>query len=93
MNSIDAVQAVVDQFVVVVRFVEDDFCFDTTSRRLELGVMLYQFTNDAAIFVKFSIRRSTPFPDQTTVSEVAKLPRGDSGIIEELGERDISDTV
>jgi hypothetical protein len=52
VNAVYAVPAVVNQFVMIVRFVKDDFCFDAASRRLELGIMLDQLTNDAAILVQ-----------------------------------------
>src|SRR5262245_35951037 len=52
VNAVNAVPAVVDQFVMIVRFVKNDFCFDAASRWFELGVMLDQFTNDAAILVQ-----------------------------------------
>jgi hypothetical protein len=52
VNAVNAVPAVVDQFVMIVRFVKNDFCFDAASRRLELGLMQDQFTNDAAILVQ-----------------------------------------
>jgi hypothetical protein len=52
VNAVDAVPAAVNQFVMIVRFVKEDFRFDVASRRFELGLMPDQLTNDAAILVQ-----------------------------------------
>src|SRR5262245_24752637 len=52
VNAVNAVPAVMDQFIMIVRFVKNDFCLDAASRWFELRVALDQFTNDAAILVQ-----------------------------------------
>src|SRR5215510_5563633 len=64
VNAVNAVPALMDQFVMIVRFIKNDFCLYAASRWFELGVMLYRFTNKAAIlFQCFHMTitcRSTP---------------------------------
>jgi hypothetical protein len=39
VNAVNAVPAVMDQFLMIVRFIKNDFCLDAASRWFEFRVM------------------------------------------------------
>jgi hypothetical protein len=39
VNAVNAVPAVMDQFLMIVRFIKNDFCLDAASRWFEFSVM------------------------------------------------------